>query len=138
MTELVAGEGLRGLLVGRATVEDVERELGHGERVAYEDGDVFQLKYGSGDPGRPHHLDFDHGMLQAITVSATQTEFVTAGGLRIRSSRAEVIAALGEPDQILTDDTVDTLRYLDRGLELGVANDDDFGVLVITVFRARR
>lgn len=146
---VVPDRGIGDLWIGRATPDDVLRVLGrdckinrHGERDIYGlDFDYeSQRKYTPSRPAqgtRPHQFVFHYGLCSAIRVGVYQKGLRTTGGVRIGSSRADVVATFGEIyDEFLDDDFV-RLRYRAVGIELALGRSDG-AVSYFDVFRATR
>ena len=78
--EITPGKGLRGIWVGRATVEDVLVEFGDDCGIyKYDNGNVYSLEYSSGPDreldgdrlaqhARPATFNFEFGLLDEIHV----------------------------------------------------------------------
>jgi hypothetical protein len=142
------GDGLRGIWVGRAVPDDVLRVFGADGIVnRHDSGEPFAIDYDRDEhdvysPDRPAQLArpggfrFEFGLLRSIDIGVHQDDLFTVGGLRIRSSRADVLRALGDAPELLHHEGFDSLRYLEHGIELSVS--EPFGVSGWTVFRARR
>jgi hypothetical protein len=147
---IVPGEGLRGILVGRATAEDVLAEFGTDAKVSrYDSGEIFAISYDYRDDdeyapdrvsqeGRPAGMRFEFGLLHAIEVGVYQTNLRTSGGAAIGAPKDRVIEVFG-PDH----DVVDagegrvTLRYRAIGIELTI-DESRAEVVGFVIFRARR
>jgi hypothetical protein len=153
---VVPGEGLRGILVGAATHDEVLATFGEDAQVRrHDNGDVFQVdydytareKYEPNRPAnwsRPSKLIFEYGLLQAIDVGVYQKQLFTSGGIRIGSTRDEVFGAFGKPCESLIyrgprwgpSDDIETLRYRWRGIQLAIHHDGRVASFV--VFQTRR
>ena len=146
---IVPGHGVGPAVVGRSTAEEVLAQLGSDCQVSRYDRaeEVFQISYdyaGDGDyrPDRPAQatrpatMTFRFGLLESIVIGVYQKGLATEEGIRIGTPRAEVLRVLGPPTRVLAGDGVDTLRYLDRGIELDVSGERD-AVTNVTVFRPR-
>jgi len=154
----VPGEGLRGITVGRATPADVLQTFGEdAELCRHDGGDFFKINYdhdaaegGNYQPDRPAQWSrpsaflFEYGLLKAINVGVYQKELRTAGGIRVGSTRDEVVHALGQHYESLTSrgdhrdptDDIETIRYLTLGIQFGVHQGSRVGSFVI--FQTRR
>ncbi len=153
---VVPGEGLRGIVVGRATPDEVVATFGSDMKISrHSDGDVFEISYdysGSGqyeprrspNESRPSAFRFKYGLLEAISVGVYQKDLYLAGGVRIGSTKRELLEAFGPPCETLTyvgaapgpDDDIETLRYRKRGLQVAVHHDGRVASFV--VFQTRR
>lgn len=147
---VVPGDGLREILVGHATPEQVLETFGRDAQLDRRpDGEIYRINYDyaaegvyepnrPGNESRPAAFEFDFGLLHSIGVGAYQSALYTRGGVRIRSERSAVIAAFGPPDHTRAHDGTETLRYVGFGIEFRVSAEDDFGVASLLVFRGRR
>lgn len=147
---MVPGQGLRGILVGRATAAAVLRTFGEDCQIhRHADGDVFQITYDSDEhdayqPARPAQADrpasfaFEFGLLDAIHVGPYQKALYTTGGVRYGSSPDEVRAVFGTDGTELDAGGYETVRYPAHGIELSFATTAPFGVTGYVVFRAAR
>ncbi len=145
---VVPGKGLRGIWVGRATVDDVIREFGDDcEIYKQADGDVTSVDYTWGPgrdlpvdrPGhreRPAKFQFEFGLLDEIHVNGYQDDLYTPEGIRIGLTRAEVQRILGE-GELLEHPTIDTLRYPQLGIALRIHHSSG-NVGSFVIFRAKR
>jgi hypothetical protein len=145
---IVPGEGLRDILVGRATPRDVLAVFGTDAQVnRHSDGNVFQISYEYDAAGeyaprrdpqaeRPAQFHFEYGLLKAIGVGVYQSELYTSHGIRIGSTRDEVRAAFGADGESFVDSPVETLRYVRDGIQFGIHGDGCVASFV--VFRAQR
>lgn len=152
---IVPGWGIGAAVVGRSTAREILEAFGGDAKVSRYDGpagagegegEIFSISYDyenqeDYNPGRPaqrtrpSEFAFEFGLLHSIEAGAYQTKLVTAEGVRLGMPRQEVLAALPSPIVIRGDD-FDTLRWLDRGLQVDVDHDDD-QVMGMVVFRAR-
>ena len=143
------GEGVGGIHVGGATPDDVLARFGGDAKIDRHADGVYQINYDyrstrKYDPrrdaqlSRPCKFEFEFGLLKAIEVGVYQKALYTLGDVRIRSSRRDVIEVFGGAFVALADGDRETLRYLDRGIELVINDHDDLGVVGFTVFRGRR
>lgn len=147
---IVPGEGLRGILVGRASAEDVLAEFGTDAKVSrYESGEVFAISYDYRDDddyapdrvsqeGRPAELGFAFGLLQTIKIGVYQRLIRTTGGIGIGAKKDRVIEVFGADHDILDagSDRL-SLRYRALGIELTV-DEARAEVVGFVIFRARR
>jgi hypothetical protein len=144
------GEGVRGIVVGRASADDVLLELGTDAKVSrYESGEVFAISYDYRDDddyapdrvsqeGRPSEFRFAFGSLQSIGVGVYQTRLRTTGGIAIGASKDRVVEVFGrDHDVIPAGEGRVTLRYRALGIELTV-DEDRAEVVGFVIFRARR
>lgn len=146
---IVPGVGVGSAVVGRSTAEEVLAWFGSDCKVSRYDpsGDIFDIDYDYASdndyaPGRPVQTSrpagfaFEFGLLKAIEVGVYQSELVSPEGLRIGSTRADVLALLGQPSAVLVEAAGDTLRFVHLGVQLDVARDDDT-VVGMKIFRPR-
>ncbi len=151
---IIPGEGLRGVWVGYSVASEVLAAFGSdGEISRHDDGDIFQLTFEDEDgededaprsASRPEQFHFEFGLLQSIDVGPYQRALRTDVGLRIGSTRADVIEIMGEPDdRLLYRGTlpdrrgdIETLRYLRRGIQFGIHHDGL--VASMRIFHTRR
>lgn len=155
---VVPGEGLIGILVGGATAGEVLSAFGEDAQIArHADSDVFRISYdytaeGDYQPDRPLQrrrpcaFQFEHGLLQTIEVGVYQTELYTSGGIRVGSTRAEVLEAFGPQCESLlysgdpadaTDD-IEKMRYLSLGIQFSLHHSGRVGSFVVFQTRRRR
>ncbi|MBA3540119.1 MAG: hypothetical protein H0T79_10860 [Deltaproteobacteria bacterium] len=145
------GDGLRDVLVGRATPKRVLAVFGTDAKIQRysSDGDISEITYvynasdeflptRPGCASRPATFKFDFGLLSAITISVHQAELYTTGGIRIRSPHADVLAVFGTDCESLVGESFETLRYIGLGIELNISRGDDFGVTSFVIFRQQR
>jgi hypothetical protein len=146
---IAPGEGLRGIVVGRASAEDVLAEFGTDAKVSrYDSGEVFAISYDYRDDddyapdrvsqeGRPSELRFAFGLLHSIAVGVYQTSLRTTGGIAIGASKARVIDVFGQAYELIAaGEGRVTLRYRAIGIELTV-DESRAEVVGFVIFRAR-
>lgn len=151
---IVPGEGLRGVWVGFSLPTEVLAIFGSdGELSRHDDGDVFQITYDDDDDDdddapvsawRPAQFHFEFGLLKSIDVGPYQRALHTDVGLRIGSTREEVIDIMGEANERLLyrgaqpdgRGDIETLRYLERGIQFSIHHDRRVASLL--VFQTRR
>lgn len=146
---VLPGEGLRGIWVGHAIPDEVLATFGSDADVArYKDGDLFQISYDDlvqpASASRPRKFHFEHGLLKRIDVGPYQKALLTDAGLRIGSTRDDVLATMGDPSEKLhyrgallnLRDDIDTLRYRTRGIQFAI--HDDGRVASFGIFQTRR
>ena len=148
-TLIVPGCGVGPVVVGRWAAEDVLAFHGRDCKVSRHDPseEIFSINYDYAndddyDPDRPAQLtrpsgfELEFGLLKAIEIGVYQKGLATREGIRIGTTRDEVLRLVGPPSSILENDATDTLRYVHLGIELDIDDDDD-QVMSMTVFRAR-
>jgi hypothetical protein len=153
---VVPGDGLCGILVGRAIADEVLSTFGDDAQVhRHDDGDVFKIAYdytGDGEyapdrarnRARPSAFLFQYGLLRAIEVGVYQSDLHTTGGIHVGSTRDDVYAVFGRPCERLVhpgsqpgpSDDIETMRYRTRGIELSIHHDAR--VKGFVVFQTRR
>lgn len=148
-TLVVPGQGVGPAIVGRSTPDEVLASFGSDCQISRYDQpeEIFQISYdhAAEDDYRPNRpaqetrpatFNFEFGLLRTIVIGVYQKGLATEEGVRISSPRAEIVRLLGPPTATLPNEHVDTLRWLDRGIEVDVDHDDD-SVTKMTIFRAR-
>jgi len=134
------GVGLRGIVVGKSTPEEVLAVFGSDTQVnRYDSGEIFSLSYSYDGEGnydadrkanykRPSQFSFERGKLQEIDIGVFQQDIATPGGIHTDSTRADVERVFGKPEvvvPVLATDKLQKIRYPKRGIEFWIDVEDN-------------
>lgn len=131
------GRGVGPVRIDRSTVQEVVDAFGDDCVLhRYDSGEVFQVSYLYGRDGEwqkdretqrrvPNLVDIEQGVVVQMSFGAFQKDFRTTGGLTTDSTRADMVAELGEDYRHAERERLDSYDYRSKGIEFWVSRADD-------------